>query len=77
MQVLHLVRPLLEEHTMTEQHESLNTEPMVDAKYPVVTGLEHDESGHPASRPANHVMMVAKRRRKLPFPKPTTLELTN
>jgi 2-oxoglutarate ferredoxin oxidoreductase subunit alpha len=27
--------------------------------------LEHDEAGHPASRPANHVMMVAKRRRKL------------
>ena len=39
--------------------------PMVDGKYPVVTGLEHDESGHPASRPANHVMMTAKRRRKL------------
>ena len=30
-----------------------------------MTGLEHDEAGHPASRPANHVMMVAKRRRKL------------
>jgi len=39
--------------------------PMLDGKYPVVTGLEHDETGHPASRPANHVMMVAKRRRKL------------
>jgi 2-oxoglutarate ferredoxin oxidoreductase subunit alpha len=39
--------------------------PMADGKYPVVTGLEHDEAGHPASRPANHVMMVAKRRRKL------------
>jgi 2-oxoglutarate ferredoxin oxidoreductase subunit alpha len=39
--------------------------PMVDNKYPVVTGLEHDEAGHPASRPANHIMMVAKRRRKL------------
>ncbi len=38
---------------------------MLDGKYPVVTGLEHDEAGHPASRPANHVMMVAKRRRKL------------
>ena len=38
---------------------------MVDGKYPVVTGLEHDEAGHPASRPSNHVMMVAKRRRKL------------
>lgn len=39
--------------------------PMQDGKYPIVTGLEHDESGHPASRPANHVMMTAKRRRKL------------
>jgi 2-oxoglutarate/2-oxoacid ferredoxin oxidoreductase subunit alpha len=39
--------------------------PMIDGKYPIVTGLEHDEAGHPASRPANHVMMVAKRRRKL------------
>ena len=39
--------------------------PMSDGKYPIVTGLEHDEAGHPASRPANHVMMVAKRRRKL------------
>jgi 2-oxoglutarate/2-oxoacid ferredoxin oxidoreductase subunit alpha len=38
---------------------------MADGKYPIVTGLEHDEAGHPASRPANHVMMVAKRRRKL------------
>lgn len=38
---------------------------MVDGKYPIVTGLEHDEFGHPASRPANHSMMVAKRRRKL------------
>jgi 2-oxoglutarate ferredoxin oxidoreductase subunit alpha len=39
--------------------------PMADGKYPIVTGLEHDEAGHPASRPANHVMMNAKRRRKL------------
>lgn len=39
--------------------------PMVDGKYPIVTGLEHDEFGHPATRPANHAMMVAKRRRKL------------
>jgi 2-oxoglutarate ferredoxin oxidoreductase subunit alpha len=39
--------------------------PMLDSKYPIVTGLEHDEAGHPASRPANHVMMTAKRRRKL------------
>lgn len=39
--------------------------PMRDGKYPIVTGLEHDESGHPASRPANHTLMVAKRRHKL------------
>jgi len=39
--------------------------PMVDGKYPIVTGLEHDETGHPAARPANHAMMIAKRRRKL------------
>lgn len=49
---------------------------MVDGRYPIVTGLEHDEAGHPASRPANHVMMVAKRRRKLQvlasrLPRPT------
>jgi 2-oxoglutarate/2-oxoacid ferredoxin oxidoreductase subunit alpha len=46
------------------QHAPPGT-PMADGKYPIVTGLEHDEAGHPASRPANHVMMVAKRRRKL------------
>jgi 2-oxoglutarate ferredoxin oxidoreductase subunit alpha len=46
-------------------HHAAPGTPMLDGKYPVVTGLEHDEAGHPASRPANHVMMVAKRRRKL------------
>jgi 2-oxoglutarate ferredoxin oxidoreductase subunit alpha len=39
--------------------------PMVDGRYPIVTGLEHDEHGHPANTPAIHAMMVAKRRRKL------------
>jgi 2-oxoglutarate ferredoxin oxidoreductase subunit alpha len=39
--------------------------PMRDGKYPIVTGLEHDVYGHPANRPANHAMMVAKRRHKL------------
>jgi 2-oxoglutarate ferredoxin oxidoreductase subunit alpha len=34
-------------------------------KYPVVTGLEHDEWGHPSGNPANHREMTAKRRRKL------------
>lgn len=39
--------------------------PIKGGRYPVVTGLEHDEYGHPVSRPADHRMMTAKRRRKL------------
>jgi len=38
---------------------------MLGGKYPVVTGLEHDEMGHPTGRPSLHVAMTAKRRRKL------------
>jgi 2-oxoglutarate/2-oxoacid ferredoxin oxidoreductase subunit alpha len=38
---------------------------MIEGKYPVVTGLEHDEMGHPTGRPALHMAMTAKRRRKL------------
>jgi 2-oxoglutarate/2-oxoacid ferredoxin oxidoreductase subunit alpha len=38
---------------------------MIGGKYPVVTGLEHDEMGHPTGRPALHMEMTAKRRRKL------------
>ena len=34
-------------------------------KYPVVTGLEHDEFGHPTGSPQLHVDMTAKRRSKL------------
>jgi 2-oxoglutarate ferredoxin oxidoreductase subunit alpha len=34
-------------------------------KYPVVTGLEHDELGHPSGSPQMHMQMTAKRRRKL------------
>jgi 2-oxoglutarate ferredoxin oxidoreductase subunit alpha len=34
-------------------------------KYPVVTGLEHDEMGHPSGSPKIHMQMTAKRRRKL------------
>lgn len=34
-------------------------------KYPVVTGLEHDEMGHPTGSPKLHTLMVAKRRNKL------------
>ena len=38
---------------------------MLDGKYPVVTGLEHDELGHPTGSPRLHAAMTAKRRRKL------------
>lgn len=34
-------------------------------KYPVVTGLEHDELGHPTGSPKLHMQMTAKRRNKL------------
>jgi len=36
-----------------------------EAKYPVVTGLEHDEWGHPSANPKMHAAMTAKRRDKL------------
>lgn len=36
-----------------------------EGKYPVVTGLEHDEWGHPSGNPENHAAMTAKRRDKL------------
>ncbi len=38
---------------------------MVSGKYPVVTGLEHDEWGHPSGSPKMHTQMQAKRRQKL------------
>jgi 2-oxoglutarate ferredoxin oxidoreductase subunit alpha len=34
-------------------------------KYPIVTGLEHDELGHPTGSPKLHAQMMAKRRKKL------------
>jgi 2-oxoglutarate ferredoxin oxidoreductase subunit alpha len=34
-------------------------------KYPTVSGLEHDELGHPTGSPALHMKMTAKRRDKL------------
>src|SRR5688572_984646 len=34
-------------------------------KYPIVTGLEHDEMGHPTGSPKLHTAMNAKRRTKL------------
>ncbi|MEI6535851.1 MAG: 2-oxoacid:acceptor oxidoreductase subunit alpha, partial [Verrucomicrobiaceae bacterium] len=38
---------------------------MISGKYPVVTGLEHDEWGHPSGSPKMHTQMQAKRRQKL------------
>jgi 2-oxoglutarate/2-oxoacid ferredoxin oxidoreductase subunit alpha len=38
---------------------------MLDGKYPLVTGLEHDEHGHPTGSPKLHMAMTAKRRNKL------------
>ncbi|MCB1224518.1 MAG: 2-oxoacid:acceptor oxidoreductase subunit alpha [Verrucomicrobiales bacterium] len=38
---------------------------MEGGKYPIVTGLEHDEWGHPSSSPVIHQKMTDKRRRKL------------
>ncbi|MBU6399006.1 MAG: 2-oxoacid:acceptor oxidoreductase subunit alpha [Verrucomicrobia bacterium] len=38
---------------------------ILDGKYPVATGLEHDEYGHPTGSPRLHLAMTAKRRRKL------------
>ena len=49
---------------------------VASGKYPVVTGLEHDELGHPTGSPKMHQAMTAKRRNKyrrlaaeLPSPK--------
>src|SRR5213075_1175237 len=38
---------------------------IASGKYPVVTGLEHDEMGHPTGAPKLHMAMSAKRRKKL------------
>ena len=38
---------------------------VASGKYPVVTGLEHDELGHPTGSPKLHIQMTAKRRNKL------------
>jgi 2-oxoglutarate ferredoxin oxidoreductase subunit alpha len=48
---------------------------VMNGKYPVVTGLEHDEMGHPTGLPRMHALMTAKRRQKLQalaatYPKP-------
>lgn len=38
---------------------------VASGKYPVVTGLEHDEMGHPTGSPKVHLAMTAKRRNKM------------
>jgi 2-oxoglutarate ferredoxin oxidoreductase subunit alpha len=38
---------------------------ILSGKYPIVTGLEHDEMGHPTGSPKLHIQMTAKRRKKL------------
>jgi len=38
---------------------------MNSGKYPTVSGLEHDELGHPTASPALHMKMTAKRREKI------------
>jgi 2-oxoglutarate ferredoxin oxidoreductase subunit alpha len=38
---------------------------ILSGKYPIATGLEHDEMGHPTGSPKLHVQMTAKRRKKL------------
>src|SRR6266567_3982639 len=38
---------------------------MLDGKYPLLSGLEHDEMGHPTGSPKLHMAMTAKRRKKL------------
>jgi 2-oxoglutarate ferredoxin oxidoreductase subunit alpha len=46
------------------QHVAPGTR-LLDGKYPLVTGLEHDEMGHPTGSPKLHMAMTAKRRNKL------------
>jgi 2-oxoglutarate/2-oxoacid ferredoxin oxidoreductase subunit alpha len=38
---------------------------ITDGQFPLVTGLEHDEEGHPTGSPKLHLAMTAKRRNKL------------
>ena len=38
---------------------------ILSGRYPIATGLEHDEYGHPTAAPKLHMAMSAKRRKKL------------
>jgi 2-oxoglutarate ferredoxin oxidoreductase subunit alpha len=46
------------------QHVAPGTR-IMSGKYPIATGLEHDELGHPTGSPKLHMQMSAKRRNKL------------
>ena len=46
-------------------HHAVPGTRILSGKYPIVTGLEHDELGHPSGSPKVHTQMVAKRRKKL------------
>src|SRR3954462_13036535 len=46
------------------QHVAPGTR-ILDGKYPLLSGLEHDEMGHPTGSPKLHMAMTAKRRNKL------------
>jgi 2-oxoglutarate/2-oxoacid ferredoxin oxidoreductase subunit alpha len=46
------------------QHVPPGTQ-ILDGKYPLLAGLEHDEMGHPTGSPKLHMAMTAKRRNKL------------
>jgi len=46
------------------QHVKPGTQ-ILDGRYPIATGLEHDEYGHPTGSPKLHMQMMAKRRKKL------------
>jgi 2-oxoglutarate ferredoxin oxidoreductase subunit alpha len=39
--------------------------PIANGIYPLATGLEHDEMGHPSGSPKVHMKMTARRRQKL------------
>jgi 2-oxoglutarate ferredoxin oxidoreductase subunit alpha len=46
------------------QHAAPGTK-ILSGRYPIATGLEHDELGHPTGSPKLHMAMSAKRRKKL------------
>jgi len=48
-----------------QTHHAAPGSKMAGGKYPVVTGLEHDEWGHPSSNPELHQKMTIRRREKI------------